>query len=83
MPKIFDHFSGTFDHFLLFKSSGRKDNVQKPYTFPEANKMMFFAVLLHFAKYRNLCIKVSLTSMHTQLLPKHSGHRCLTITNPW
>ena len=37
--KILEHFTWTFDHFRLFKSSGRKEVVQKPYTFSEANKM--------------------------------------------
>ena len=54
MPKILEHFSWTFDHFRLFKSSGRKDGVQKPNTFSEANRMKFYAVLLHFAKFRDL-----------------------------
>ena len=50
VPKILEHFSWTFDHFRLFKSSGRKDGVQKPNTFSEANKIKFHAVLLHFAQ---------------------------------
>ena len=48
----------TFDHFRLFKSSGRKDGVQKPNTFSEANKMKFYAVLVHFAKCCDLHLKV-------------------------
>ena len=39
VPKILEHFSWTFDHLRLFKSSGRKDGVQKPNTFSEAKKM--------------------------------------------
>ena len=58
MPKILEPFSWTFDHFRLFKSSGRKVGVQKPITFSEANKMKFYSVLSHFAKYRNLRVKV-------------------------
>ena len=58
VPKILEHFSWTFDHFRLFKSSGRKDGVQKPNTFSEANKMKFYAVLSHFAKCRDLRVKV-------------------------
>ena len=41
LPKMWEHFSWTFDHFQLFKSSGRKDGIQKPNTFSEANKMKF------------------------------------------
>ena len=58
MPKILEHFSGTLDHFRLFKSSGRKDSIQKPYTFSKANKINFYAVLSHFAKCRDLRVKV-------------------------
>ena len=58
MPKILEHFSWTFDHFRLFKSSGRKGGVQKPNTFSEANVMKFYAVLLHLAKCRDLRVKV-------------------------
>ena len=58
VPKILEHFSWTFDHFRLFLSSGRKDGVQKPNTFSEANKIKFYAVLSHFAKCRNLRVKV-------------------------
>ena len=54
VPKILEHFFWTFDHFRLFKSSGRKDSVQKPNTFSEANKMNFYAVLSHFSKCRDL-----------------------------
>ena len=41
VPKILEHFSWTFDHFRLFKSSGRKDGVQKPNTFSKANRMKY------------------------------------------
>ena len=37
MPKILEHFSWTFDHFIFFKSSGKRDGVKKPNTFSEAN----------------------------------------------
>ena len=57
MPKILEHFSRTFDHFRLFKSSGRKDGVQKPNTFSEANILKFYAVLSLFAKCRDLHVK--------------------------
>ena len=50
--------SGKQDHFRLFKSSGRKDGVQNPNTFSEANRMKFYAVLSHFAKGRHLRVKV-------------------------
>ena len=50
-------FFFTFYHFRLFKSAGRKNSVQKPTTFSEANKMKFHAVLSHFAKCFNLHVK--------------------------
>ena len=53
--KIFEHFSLTVDHFRLFESCGRKDSVQKLITFPEGNKIKFYAVLSHF---ENGCAKV-------------------------
>ena len=41
VPEILEHFSLTFNQFRFFLSSGRKDSVQKPNTFSEANKMKF------------------------------------------
>ena len=58
MPKILEPFFWTFDHFRLFKSAGRKNSVQKPRTFTEASKIKFYAVLSHFAKCRDLRVKV-------------------------
>ena len=58
MPKKLEHFSWTFDDFRLFKSSGRKDGVQKPNIFSEVNKMKYYAVLSHFAKCPDLRVKV-------------------------
>ena len=49
VPKILEHLSWTFGHFRLFLSSGKKDGVQKPNTFSDANKMKFYAGLSHFA----------------------------------
>ena len=58
VPKISEHFSLTFDHFRILKSSVRKDSVQKLNSFSEANRMKFYAVLSHFAKCRDLRVKV-------------------------
>ena len=56
-----------FKHFRLFNSAGRKNNVQKPNTFSEANKMKIYAVLSHFAKCRDLLVKSAMR------LPKIEG----------
>ena len=58
VAKILKHFSWTFDHFRHFKSAGRMDGVQNPNTFSEVHKIKFYAVLSHFAKCRDLHIKV-------------------------
>ena len=58
VQNILEQLSWTFDHFRLFKSAGRKDSVQKPNTFQEANKIKFYTVLLHFSKLRHLRVKV-------------------------
>ena len=58
VPKILEHFSWTFDHFKLFKSSGRKEGVQKLNTFSEDNRMKFYSVLSHFAKCHDSRVKV-------------------------
>ena len=58
VPNILEHFSWTFDHLKLFKSFGRKDGVQKPNTFSEADNIKFHAVLSHFAKCCDLLVKV-------------------------
>ena len=51
-------FFSTFDHFTLFKSAGRKNSVQNPNTFSEADNIKFHAVLSHFEKCRDLRVKV-------------------------
>ena len=56
VPKILEHFFGLFTS-RLFKKAGRKNSVQKPTTFSEANKIKFYAVLSHFAKCHDLRIK--------------------------
>ena len=57
VPKILEQFCWTFSHFRHFKSAGRKNIVQKPYTFSDANKIKCHAVLLHFAKCWDLLVK--------------------------
>ena len=37
-------------YLRLFKNAGKNNSVQKPNTFSEANQMIFYSVLLHFAK---------------------------------
>ena len=63
MPKILEHFYWTFYHLRRFKSAGRKNSVQKSSlvqksnTFLKASKTKFHALLSHFAKCRDLCVK--------------------------
>ena len=42
----------------FFKSAARKNSVQKPNTFSEANNIKFYTVLSYFAKCRDLRVKV-------------------------
>ena len=58
MPKILEHFSWTFDYLRLFLSARGKNSVKKSNTFSEANTTEFHAVLSHYAKCRDLCVKV-------------------------
>ena len=51
-------FLGLLTNLDFSKRAERKNSVQKPNTFPEANKIYFDAVLSHFAKYRGLRVKV-------------------------
>ena len=57
VPKILEPFSWTFDHFRLFKSSGRKGGVQKPNTISEANSMKFFRCFVAFSKMLRFTLK--------------------------
>ena len=56
--KYWSTFLGLLTTLDFFLSSGRKDGVQKPNTFSEANSMKFYAALLHFAKCRDLRVKM-------------------------
>ena len=56
-PKILDHLFWTFYHLPLFKSTERKNSVEHPNLFCEANKRIFYNVLSHFAKCRDLSVK--------------------------
>ena len=40
-PTILENHFSTFDHFTLFKSTGRKNSVQNPNTFSEADNKKF------------------------------------------
>ena len=54
VPIILEHLFCDFYHFRHFKRAGRNNSVPKPTTFSEANTKKFYAILLHFAKCRNL-----------------------------
>ena len=47
-----------FYHVRPFKSPRINFSVQRPDIYLEANNMTFYAVLLHFAKLRDLKVKV-------------------------
>ena len=57
VPIILEHY-GAFDHLRLSKKAEIMTSVQRPNTFSEANNLKCYAFLLHFAKCRNLCVKV-------------------------
>ena len=46
MPKVLEHIG-----------AGRKNSVQKPTTFSEANQMICYTVLFHFVSCCGLCVK--------------------------
>ena len=52
-----EHFFWTSEHIRLFKSTRRKNSVEKPKTFSEAKEMKIYAVLLHFSNCCDLCVK--------------------------
>ena len=56
--KYWSTFLGLMTTLDFFLSAGRKNSVQKPDTFSEANKIKFYAVLSHFAKCCDLRVKV-------------------------
>ena len=56
--KFYSTFSGNFYSFRLFKSPGKKFSVQRHNKFSKAIHMEFYAVLSHFAKCRDLGVKV-------------------------
>ena len=56
--KFWSTFSGNFYSFRLFKSAGKQFSVQRHDKFSKAINIKFYAVLSHFAKCRDLQVKV-------------------------